>query len=248
MNSGEVFLIGAGPGHPDYITVAGLRVLESCDAVLEDALIDPLFRDLYPRAEIYYAGKRCGRHSMTQEEINALLLRLAREGKKTVRLKGGDPFVFGRGGEEAIFLRSRGIVVHVIPGVSTFASAGALCGIPLTHRGVSDSAILVNGHNMDQDWEMLARYRGTIVVFMGAHNGRSIAARLLYAGAPADLPAGIVRSASLPDQVCSVSSLVDIARDGVLCEGGPCILYFGRVVNLRDALSFALPAVEGFPC
>jgi uroporphyrin-III C-methyltransferase len=247
MNSGEVVLIGAGPGHPDFITVAGLRALQSAEVVLEDALIDPLFRELYaPHADVYYAGKRCGRHSMTQDEINGLLLRLASEGKKTARLKGGDPFVFGRGGEEALFLRQHGIPVQIIPGVSTFASAGALCGIPLTHRGISDSAMLINGHNTEQDWEMLARYKGTIVVFMGAHNARYIAARLLYAGAHPDLPAGIIRSASLPEQTCTVSSLSEVALAGVPGESGPCILYFGQVVNLKDALT--LVSAESFPC
>src|SRR5713226_10419943 len=170
-SSGKVCLVGAGPGDPELITLKGLRYLRAADVVVYDRLINvSLLDEVRPEAERVFAGKEPGCHPMKQEEINSLLIKYARQGQLVVRLKGGDPFVFGRGGEEALALADAGIPFEVVPGVSAASAVPALAGIPLTHRGVSAQVTLVSGQSADGaelDYEALARTPGTLVVFMG---------------------------------------------------------------------------------
>ena len=233
-NTGKVYLIGAGPGHPDYLSLKGARILSSCDVIVYDALIDPAFRSLYPKkAKRIYVGKRRGNHSISQEEINHILFQEAIAGNIVARLKGGDPFLFGRGGEEALFLSEQEIPFEVIPGVSSFLAAGAAGNIPPTHRGVSDSVLLLNGHKLNHDWEMLAGFKGTIVFFMGLHNLEKIVLSLRCAGARANLPIAIVQNVTTNSHTIK-SNLTDIL-DAVGGIGpGPALIYVGDTVEVLE--------------
>ena len=204
MNQGMVFLVGAGPGDPGLITVRGRKLLESADAIVYDALAN---RDLLPpdarvtgHPELYDVGKRGGdSRSVSQDEINELLVRLARDGKRVVRLKGGDPFVFGRGSEEAQALNDASIAFEVVPGVTAGIAAAAYAGIPVTHRGIATSVTFVTGHEdpakstTQTDWSALAKVGGTIVLYMGVKTLPSIASALIEGGMPAEIPAAAVQ-------------------------------------------------------
>ena len=187
---GFVYLVGAGCGSADLITVRGLRLLQSCDAVVYDDLIDPALLAQAAHAEQHPAGKRCGRHSMPQSEINSLLVRLGQSGKTVVRLKGGDPFVFGRGGEEFLALQAAGVPCEEVPGISSCIAVPAAAGIPVTHRGASRSFHVITGHTaqtgdtLPESLEALAALHGTLVFLMGLNSLEQIAARLTAAGKP----------------------------------------------------------------
>ena len=179
---GRVILVGAGPGDPELITVRGLTELRKCDMVVYDHLVSTeLLKEIPPHAEAVYVGKKAGKHIKSQEEINAFLLENARQGKTVVRLKGGDPFIFGRGGEECLYLREHGIPYEVVPGVSAMSAVPTYAGIPLTHRDVSSSFVVVTGHenpekgDLQIDWKT-SEMGGTLVIFMGVLNLPSIAA------------------------------------------------------------------------
>ncbi len=215
--TGKVYLVGAGCGAADLITVRGLRLLERCGAVVYDDLLDPELLEAAPEgAERIYVGKRRGRHSMAQEEINALLISKAREGKTVVRLKGGDPFVFGRGGEEAQALRAAGIRWEYVPGVTSAVAVPGGAGIPVTHRGVSRSFHVVTARAADtpdglpEDLEELARLPGTLVLLMGLSQLERIAGRLLGAGLPRWTPAAVISGKNAPRAVRG--TLGDIAE------------------------------------
>jgi uroporphyrinogen III methyltransferase / synthase len=236
-----VYLVGAGPGDPSLITVRGQELLASCDVVVYDALVNPR---LYAAARDARAvGKRGGDDaSATQAEINALLIRLAREGKSVVRLKGGDPFVFGRGSEEAQALAAAGIAFEIVPGVTAGVAAPAYAGIPVTHRGLATSVTFVTGSedptkpDTQTDWSALARVGGTIVLYMGVRHLREIADRLIAAGLDAGTPAAAIQWGTLPSQRTVVATLSTLSSAPGLAS--PLIVIIGQTVALREAISW----------
>lgn len=240
---GSVVLVGAGPGDPDLLTVRAARELELADVVLYDRLVSPAILARARRdAERIFVGKESGLHHVTQDEINALLVRLAREGKRVCRLKGGDPFVFGRGGEELEALAQHGIAYSVVPGITAALGAAASSGIPLTHRDLAQSVTFVTGHTRagaDQlDWAALAREQQTAVFYMGVANLGAIVAQLAAHGAPPTRPVAIVEKATLPDQRVITGTLATIVeRAHAENVSSPALLIVGEVVALHDLLA-----------
>jgi len=235
---GFVSLVGAGPGSPDLITLRGLRALQEAGVILYDALLEPDFAEYFPaKALALPTGKRCGGVGITQERIHELMLGYALAGRRVVRLKGGDPFIFGRGGEEARALADAGIPFEVIPGVSALQGAAAASGIPLTHRGVAREIRVLEGHHLlesDTDWDELARTEATLALFMGTRSLQAIAQRLLDHGAPPDLPVALVERASCPGQSTTLSTL-RLAAEGHLhsLTEGPGLVYLGAAIRHR---------------
>ncbi len=239
---GRVILVGAGPGDAAHLTLAALRAVEEADVILHDALVGPeALRFAKTTATKIDVGKRCGRHAMSQEAINGLIVAHARTGAQVVRLKGGDPFVFGRGGEEVEALRAAGLAVEVIPGVTAALAVAARLGIPLTHRGVSRSLHLLTAHGRDgalpeQDWVALARLGGTLAIYMGARTLPALAGKLIAAGMAASTPAVAVEKATLPDERRIEGTLADIgARLAAASVTGPTLALIGEVVGLARA-------------
>ncbi len=243
---GRVFLVGAGPGDPELITVRGLRVLSTADAVVYDFMVHPALLDhVRTDAQKICAGKHAGHHTLEQDAINALLVALAREGKTVCRLKGGDPFVFGRGGEEALALVAAGIPFEVVPGVSSATAVPAYAGIPVTHRGLARSFNVITGHGApngapgEASWPAPAQKGGTLLFLMGLKRLDSITARLTAEGWPADTPAAAIAKGTLPEQETVVGTLADIAAKAA--ETGlssPTLLVVGEVVSLRASLAW----------
>ena len=244
--SGRVFLVGAGPGDPGLITVAASRVLAQADVVVYDRLVNERLLNLAPAdAERVYVGKQPDRHTLKQEEINALLVARAEQGGNVVRLKGGDPFVFGRGGEEALALGEAGVPFEVVPGVTSAIAAAAYAGIPVTHRGVAASVAFVTGHEdpakdeQDVDWEKLATAVDTLVLMMSVGQLDRIAKRLIAAGRPADTPVAAVEWGTLPRQRTVTAKLDTIAA--AISDAGlssPALIVVGDVVGLRERLNW----------
>jgi len=241
---GKVYLVGAGPGDPGLLTLKGRDCLARADVVVYDRLVSPSILKFAPAgAELVYAGKSPEGHTLTQEEINALLVARARAGATVVRLKGGDPFVFGRGGEEAEALAAAGVPFEVVPGVTAAVAVPAYAGIPVTHRQYTSSLAIVTGHEADGDappalrWEALAHAAGTLVFLMGTRNLPEIVARLTAAGLPAETPVAVIRWGTLPRQRTVTGTLGDIAEraKGV---ANPAVVVVGRVVELRERLSW----------
>lgn len=242
---GRVYLVGAGPGDPGLITVRGMELLKAADAVVHDHLAgDRLLRLVKENAEVIYVGKRGGVESVPQEDTTSLLKRLAREGKTIVRLKGGDPFIFGRGAEEARALAESGVPFEVVPGVSSATAAPACAGIPLTHRRFSSAVAIVAGHedpdkpSSTLDYEALSRI-GTLVFLMGMDRIESITARLIDAGRDQATPAAVVRWGGTPMQRTVTGTLAGIARKSR--EAGfkpPCVIVVGEVVGIRDTINW----------
>jgi uroporphyrinogen III methyltransferase/synthase len=244
LRSGTVYLVGAGPGDPGLLTVRGRDILSQADAVVYDRLANPLFLHLArPDAVLIDVGKVVGRHAMTQEEINRTLVEQARLGRSVCRLKGGDPFVFGRGGEEALECRAAGIPFEVVPGVTSSIAAGAYAGIPVTHRNVATSFAVITGHeNPDKpetqvDWPGLARGADTLVFLMGIGNLPEITAQLIKHGRDAETPAAVVQWGTWPCQKVLVGTLADIAEQ-VAAAGlkPPAVTIVGHVAALRESL------------
>ena len=240
-----VYLVGAGPGDPDLLTVKARRLIETVDAVIYDKLVSPAIIDLIPVGTTrIFAGKQAKNHFMPQEEINALLVDLARAGRRVMRLKGGDPFVFGRGGEEALHLSEHGIPFEVVPGITSSAGCAAYAGIPLTHRHLAHGVRFVTGHTqnadgLDLNWESLADPDTTLVVYMGLTNVREIAARLIAAGLPADTPACAINQGTRPEQKVLQSSLQTLPDDIASHQiTGATLLVIGKVVGLADQLAW----------
>lgn len=241
---GTVYLVGAGPGDPGLLTLKGKGCLERSDVVVYDALVDKhVLEYAAPGAQMIYAGKREGHHSRSQEEINALLVQFARVGLTVTRLKGGDPFVFGRGGEEALALAEAGIPFEVVPGVTAGVAVPAYAGIPVTHRNTAAVVTFVTGHERtDRDvsairWDNLGPGHGTLVFFMGLRNLPEIAAHLVRHGRPADTPAAVIEWGTTEFQRVVTGTLADIAPR--VQEAGlapPALIVVGEVVALRDAL------------
>jgi uroporphyrinogen III methyltransferase/synthase len=244
--SGRVYLVGAGPGDPGLLTLRGRELLAQADAVVYDYLVSPRLLDHAPdRAERIYVGKRAAAHTLSQEGINQLLIDKARAGKTVVRLKGGDPFIFGRGGEEALALVEAGIEWEVVPGVTSGAAGPAYAGIPVTHRDLASSVGFVTGHEGEHkessvlDWKALAAWEGTLVFYMGVGNLRHICAALIEAGRAADTPAAVVRWGTLPRQrtvAGALAALPDLVEQAGLRP--PALIVIGKVVALREKLAW----------
>ena len=240
---GTVYLIGAGPGAADLITVRGLRCLRAADVVVYDRLIDPaLLDEVRPDAERVYVGKGPGRHARPQCEINALLIEYARRGRKVVRLKGGDPFVFGRGGEEVAALAEAGIPYEIVPGVTSAVAVPALAGIPVTHRGLASHFTVVTGHTCNDtspetafNWEHLAAHGGTLVVLMGVTALPSITARLIHAGLDPATPAAVIQNGATPTQRVVRAPVATIARRAAAAGiTSPAVIVIGPTAALAD--------------
>ena len=242
--TGKVYLIGAGPGDMGLITVKGLQALREADVVLYDALSNPdLLKECKAGAELIDAGKRAADHHLKQWQTNDKLVEYAQQGKIVARLKGGDPFLFGRGAEEAEKLRKAGVEVHVIPGVSSSISVPELCGIPVTHRDHASLVTFVTGHEKGDrdgdrvDWTSLVKGHGTLVILMGLENAGNISKGLLEGGMSPDMPAAVLSKGSTPDQkvyVTTVSKLEETIKTQNVAAPG--IMVIGTVVQLRDVL------------
>ncbi|MBZ8142057.1 uroporphyrinogen-III C-methyltransferase [Rubrivivax gelatinosus] len=241
---GHVTLLGAGPGDPELLTLKGAKALQRSSLVLHDHLVSDEILALAPAsAERLYVGKESSRHSLPQQDIIELMLRLARSGRSLVRLKGGDGYIFGRGGEEAIALAEAGVPFDVIPGLSAAQGAGASAGIPLTHRDHAGALVFATGHlrsdrsGVDLDWDALARPRQTLVIYMGVGTLALICRELVAHGLPADTPAAIVERATLPDERClvgTVATLPQLAQHEQVRT--PALIIIGTVVGLRPLL------------
>jgi uroporphyrin-III C-methyltransferase len=250
---GTVFLVGAGPGDPDLLTLRAARLLEQCDVVVYDHLVGAgVLALIGERTERIFVGKQRCRHSMPQPDINALLVRLAREGRHVVRLKGGDPFVFGRGGEELQALAAEGVPFEVVPGVTAACGVAAYAGIPLTHRDFAQSCLFVTGHlkdgSCDLDWPALARPRQTVVIYMGLTNLGTVCEQLVAHGLRPDWPAAVVARGTLADQRVVCATLATLP-DAVASKGlaSPCLTIVGEVVTLRDQLDWFAAQASAAP-
>jgi uroporphyrin-III C-methyltransferase len=247
--TGKVYLVGAGPGDPGLFTLKGKTLLECADVVVYDALVSPpILAMINPQAERINAGKRRGRHSILQEDTTQLLIDKARTAAIVVRLKGGDPFVFGRGGEEMEDLVQAGVPVEVVPGVTSGIAAPAYAGIPLTHRAYSSSVTFVTGHEgagkyrPAVNWAAIAHGSETIVIYMGIHNLPDIVEKLSAAGLSVDTPVALVRWGTRPEQEELVGCLGTIVQQVEASQfSAPAIAVIGRVVDLHDRLTSARP-------
>jgi uroporphyrin-III C-methyltransferase len=252
---GTVFLVGAGPGDPDLLTVRAHRLLSSCDALVYDSLVPQDLLDLVPPGcERRFVGKRRGHHSVAQPAINSVLVELARRHQRVVRLKGGDPFLFGRGGEEAAHLVSQGVPVEVVPGVTAGIAAPAYAGIPVTHRRAGSSVTFVTGHEeIDKgrpgvDWRGLARCSDGLVIYMGLHNLRRICDELMAGGLAPNTPAAAIQQGTVQGQRLVLAPLADFAgqvEEAALAS--PAIIVVGAVVAQRVAECAPLPATVVMP-
>ncbi len=247
---GKVSLVGAGPGDPDLLTLRAARLLEQADVVVYDHLVGPGVLALIGRdAERIYVGKERCRHSMAQADINMLLVRLAHEGRHVVRLKGGDPFIFGRGGEELQVLAECGVAFDVVPGITAACGVAAYAGIPLTHRDYAQHCTFVTGHLKDGtctlDWPALVRPRQTVVIYMGLLVLPTVCAQLIAHGLPSHWPAAAVAQGTLASQRTVCATLATLA-EAVAREGleSPCLTIVGEVVRLHEQLAWF--GSEGF--
>jgi len=244
---GTVTLLGAGPGDPELLTVKAVKALQAAQLVLYDHLVSPAVLELLPpQAERIYVGKESSRHTLPQEDIIELMLRLARSGRSLLRIKGGDGYIFGRGGEEAQALAAEGIPFTVIPGLTAAQGAAASVGIPLTHRDHAASLVLATGHlrdgkGLDMDWAMLARPRQTVVLYMGVNNLPEICRQLMAHGLPGDTPAALVEKATLPDERCITGTVAELPALALRHQvRPPALIMIGGVVTVRAQLQPAL--------
>jgi uroporphyrin-III C-methyltransferase len=246
--AGTVWLVGAGPGDPELLTVKALKALQAADVVVHDGLVSDEILDLAPKAARRISvAKRKSRHSYAQDEINAMLVAFALDGLTVVRLKGGDPFIFGRGGEELEACREAGVECRIVPGVTAALAASAGAGAPLTHRGLAQAVTFVTGHaakggEPDLDWKSLAKANQTVVIYMGVSTAAGIAARLMAAGRAGSTPALVVENASRADErriVTTLSELPGIAA----AVAGPALLIVGEAMALAQA-GFGQPQMD----
>ena len=247
---GEVYLVGAGPGDPDLLTFKALRLMQMADVVVYDRLVSPPILDMVRRdAEKIYAGKARANHTIAQENINQLLVRLAKEGKRVLRLKGGDPFIFGRGGEEIAELIDENIHFQVVPGITAASGCASYAGIPLTHRDHSQACIFVTGHRRDGtddlNWEMLSHANQTVVFYMGLDNVAGICRSLKAHGRAANTPAALVEKGTTVEQRVFVGDLDSLPGIIALNEvRAPTLILVGEVVALHDRLGWYKPGEE----
>lgn len=245
MCQGCVYLIGAGPGDPELLTVKALRLMQSCDVVVLDRLVGKKIQELIPvGATRIFAGKQSGYHHMNQDEINDLLLRLARSGRQVVRLKGGDPFLFGRGAEEAAYLARHDVRFEVVPGITAAAGCSAYAGIPLTHRSLAHGVRFISGHagdhgNISYDWSKVVDPDTTLVIYMGLATLAQTVLALIAAGQPADTPAAAIQDGTTDGQRRVLAALSDlparVRRSGL---ASPTLIVVGRVVGLARQLDW----------
>ncbi len=239
--TGFVSLVGAGPGDPELLTLRALRRLRDADLVLNDALVQSDLLELAPKAQRFYVGKRAGRHSIDQEGIHSLLIRAANRGQRVVRLKCGDPFVLGRGGEEALALEAAGVAYEIVPGVSSALAAPALAGIPVTHRGLAAGFAVVSGHAEEAYAPILDGITPgsmTLVVLMGVRTRAAIAARLVARGWSPSTPTAIVHGASHPGSITWIGDLASLGEASFATEL-PGVIVVGEVVSLAAQIGSA---------
>ena len=240
QSKGFVWLVGAGPGAPDLITVRALQLLQAAEAVVYDDLVNrELLQHCPSGCEMHAVGKRAGCHNASQGEINALLVSLAKTGRKVVRLKGGDPMIFGRAGEEMEALRAAGLPFAIVPGVTAATASSAVAGLPLTHRDHSSAVVFVTGHQCAAntsalDWGALARLRATLCFYMGVRRLPEIARNLLNHGMPADMPLAVVSEATLPTQKIIIGVLGEAEKLSSSLAGQPALVVIGEVVRLSS--------------
>ena len=250
---GEVYLVGAGPGDPDLLTFRALRLMQQADVVVYDRLVSAPIMDLVRRdAEFIYAGKEKDKHTLAQESINALLVRLAKEGKRVLRLKGGDPFIFGRGGEEIETLMQEGIRFQVVPGITAAAGCSSYAGIPLTHRDYVQSCMFVTGHLKDGsfnlNWDAIAQPNQTVVFYMGLHTVGALCEHLIKHGLDKSTPAALVEQGTTQNQRVHIGDLATLPELVVKNDvKPPTLIIVGNVVKLHDKLKWFEPAGERSP-
>lgn len=245
--NGQVYLVGAGPGDPELLTIRALRLLESVDVVVYDALVsDDVMALVHDGAKRIYVGKTRANHTLPQEEINTLLIELAQQGQSVVRLKGGDPFIFGRGGEEIETLAAYGIPFQVVPGISAANGVSSYAGIPLTHRDYAQSVIYTTGHLKDGtvnlDWVALTRPHQTVVIYMGLGGLEAICSKMIENGHEASMPAAVVQQGTTKNQrvvTGTLATLNQLVIDAKLKS--PCLIIVGEVVKLREKLAWFQP-------
>lgn len=250
-SASDVYLVGAGPGDPELLTVKAARLIREAEVVIFDRLVAPeIMRLVNPRAICVAVGKESKRHPVSQHTINELLITYARKGLKTVRLKGGDPFIFGRGSEEALALRDAGFTCEIVPGITAAQGCSASTGVPLTHRGLATGVRYVTGHcrndlPLDLDWDGLADGNTTLVVYMGAANIREISERLMECGLAGSTPVLAVNNGTTPRERHLSANLASIADDSEAAGfKGPLLFIIGRVVSLYGKATMHAPVLE----